>query len=193
MNQFLILMIEGAFQLILSIFVPIWKNPFEGFKDEKIKNNKTLFIILFILYVLLQIVVNIYRIYCNVIYSPMARSLIDYFMNPFLNIFFFFVEKDFFDNVVYFVVSEILCCVMSFFGCVFNEYIVLYCCGLERETKDEIADRATIPESEKSFNKCELQPIFNNDNDNEEFDENDNNINYSNSIISVNSYLDIKI
>ena len=131
-------MIEGAFQLILSIFVPIWKNPFEGFKDEKIKNNKTLFIILFILYVLLQIVVNIYRIYCNVIYSPMARSLIDYFMNPFLNIFFFFVEKDFFDNVVYFVVSEILCCVMSFFGCVFNEYIVLYCCGLERETKDEI-------------------------------------------------------
>ena len=179
MNPFLILMIEGAFQLILSIFVPIWKNPFEGFKDEKIKNNKTLFIILFILYVLLQIVVNIYRIYCNVIYSPMARSLIDYFMNPFLNI--------------YFVVSEILCCVMSFFGCVFNEYIVLYCCGLERETKDEIADRATIPESEKSFNKCELQPIFNNDNDNEEFDENDNNINYSNSIISVNSYLDIKI
>ena len=82
---------------------------------------------------------------------------------------------------------------MSFFGCVFNEYIVLYCCGLERETKDEIADRATIPESEKSFNKSELQPIFNNDNDNEEFDENDNNINYSNSVVSVNSYLDIKI
>ena len=95
MNPFLILMIEGAFQLILSIFVPIWKNTFEGFKDEKIKNNKTLFIILFILYVLLQIVVNIYRIYCNVIYSPMARSLIDYFMNPFLNIFFFFVERFF--------------------------------------------------------------------------------------------------
>ena len=69
-------MIEGAFQLILSIFVKIWKNPFKGFKDEKIKNNKTLFIILFILYVLLQIVVNIYRIYCNVIYSPMARSFI---------------------------------------------------------------------------------------------------------------------
>ena len=31
---------------------------------------------------------------------------------------------------------------MSFFGCVFNEYIILYYCGLEHETKDEIADRA---------------------------------------------------
>ena len=37
---------------------------------------------------------------------------------------------------------EIICIVMSFFGCVFNEYIILYYCGLERETKDEIADRA---------------------------------------------------
>ena len=31
---------------------------------------------------------------------------------------------------------------MSFFGCVFNEYIILYCGGLERETQDEIAKRA---------------------------------------------------
>ena len=31
---------------------------------------------------------------------------------------------------------------MSFFGCVFNEYIILYCFGLEHETQDEIADRA---------------------------------------------------
>ena len=93
MNQFLILMIEGAFQLILSIFVPIWINPFEGFKDEKIKNKKTLFIILFILYILLQIVVNIYRIYCNVIYSPMARSL--FYESIFKYIFLFCRERFF--------------------------------------------------------------------------------------------------
>ena len=100
-----------------------------------------------------QIVVNIYRIYCNVIYSPMARSLIDYFFNPFINIFFYFIEQEFFKNIYYFVVSEIICCVMSFFGCVFNEYIVLYCCNLELETQDEIADRAKIGESEKLINQ----------------------------------------
>ena len=59
-------------------------NPFKPF--ENIKCNLALFIFLFILYTLFQVIVNIYRIYCNVIYSPMARSLVDYLMNPFINI-----------------------------------------------------------------------------------------------------------
>ena len=45
-------------------------------------------------------------------------------------------------NVTYFIIIEIICIVLSFFGCVFNEYIVLYCCGLEHDTQDEVANRA---------------------------------------------------
>ena len=86
MNPFLILMIEGIFQILFAFLTPFWDNPFKRFKNEKVKSNLTLFICLFITYVIFQIVVNIYRIYCNVIYSPMARSLIDYFLNPFVNI-----------------------------------------------------------------------------------------------------------
>ena len=37
-------------------------------------NDKTRFIIVFIAFALVQVIVNIYRIYCNVIYTPMARS-----------------------------------------------------------------------------------------------------------------------
>ena len=138
-----------------------------------------------------QIVVNIYRIYCNVIYSPMARSLIDYFFNPFINIFFYFIEQEFFKNIYYFVVSEIICCVMSFFGCVFNEYIVLYCCNLELETHDEIADRAKIGESEKLINQSELKSI--NDNESGETTQNDYITKNTKTILSINSSYNIKI
>ena len=138
-----------------------------------------------------QIVVNIYRIYCNVIYSPMARSLIDYFFNPFINIFFYFIEQEFFKNIYYFVVSEIICCVMSFFGCVFNEYIVLYCCNLELETQDEIADRAKIGESEKLINQSELKSI--NDNESGETTQNDCITKNTKTILSINSSYNIKI
>ena len=138
-----------------------------------------------------QIVVNIYRIYCNVIYSPMARLLIDYFFNPFINIFFYFIEQEFFKNIYYFVVSEIICCVMSFFGCVFNEYIVLYCCNLELETQDEIADRAKIGESEKLINQSELKSI--NDNESGETTQNDCITKNTKTILSINSSYNIKI
>ena len=140
MNPFIILMLEGIFEFIMASLSLIKIKPFDPFKH--ITCNLALFIFLFILYTLLQVIVNIYRIYCNVIYSPMARSLVDYLMNPFIYIISFFASNDFSHNFVYFIIIEITSIVMSFFGCVFNEYIILYCCGLERETQDEIADRA---------------------------------------------------
>ena len=179
MNPFFILMIEGIFQLLMAFLTPIWGyDPFKDFRQEKVQNNLALFIFLFILYILFQIVVNIYRIYCNVIYSPMARSLIDYFLNPFINIYFFFVERKDFENVAYFIVTEIFCCTMSFFGCVFNEYIILYCCDLESETQDEISDRG-----EKPMRQTELKLFLEKENN----DENDNEIKDSSTVISIDS------
>ena len=179
MNPFFILMIEGIFQLLMAFLTPIWGyDPFKDFRQEKVQNNLALFIFLFILYILFQIVVNIYRIYCNVIYSPMARSLIDYFLNPFINIYFFFAERKDFENIAYFIITEIFCCIMSFFGCVFNEYIILYCCDLESETQDEIADRG-----EKPMRQTELKLFLEKENN----DENDNEIKDSSTVISIDS------
>ena len=47
----------------------------------------------------------------------------------------------------------------EFFGCIFNEYIILYFCGLELETKDEIVNRAIDSESQA---QNELKDIFSN-------------------------------
>ena len=46
-------------------------------------------------------------------------------------------------NVTYFIIIEIIYIyiVLSFFDCVFNEYIILYCCGLEYDIQDEVSNR----------------------------------------------------
>ena len=77
----------------------------------------------------------------------MAKSLMDYFMTPFYNIFYYFYAKDFFDNKIYFIISEIISLIIDFFGCLYNEFIILFCCGLEHETKPEIKIRASISEN----------------------------------------------
>ena len=91
----------------------------------------------------------------------MARSLVEYILNPFFNIYTFFELDDFNKKVSHFIISMIICTIISFFGCVYNEYIILYCCGLENETKDIIAERA--PNANNLF-----------ENDNYELDINDN-------------------
>ena len=63
---------------------------------------------------------------------------------------------DFNRNVLYLVISIILSVVISFFGCVYNEYIILFCCELEKETKDSIAERAKSVENFPESIICEL-------------------------------------
>ena len=176
MNPFIILMLEGVFEFIMASISFIIMDPFSPFAN--ITGSLGLFIFLFILYTLLQVIVNIYRIYCNVIYSPMARSLVDYLLNPIINIYTFFALGDFYYNVAYFIIIEIISIVISFFGCVFNEYIILYCFGLERETQDKIAERAKN-QFQKELNDMSTI-IYNN--------ENDDDIRKSSTIISYDGF-----
>ena len=138
MNPFKVLMFEGICELVMSVFLSIGQEPFKEiinlYKETSIWNF-ILLIFFFLIHLLLSVLVNAYKVYCNVIYTPMARSLIDYLMNPFFNIYYFFTENDFNGDYIYFIISEIICLVVDFFGCIYNEYIILYCCGLEHETK----------------------------------------------------------
>ena len=94
MNPFKILACEGAFEVVMAILFSIGKKPFkeliELYDNEEIKKgDKILLSFLLLIYFILSIVVNAYKIYCNVKYSPMASSLVHFFMNPLLNIFYF--------------------------------------------------------------------------------------------------------
>ena len=173
-NPFLILMLEGIIELIFSIiYISIYNDNFDEFISKYIEitlEDLILSIIGFIVYIIIAAITNIYKIYCNVIYSPMARSLIEYLLNPFLNIYTFFKLNDFNKSVVYLIISIIICIVISFFGCVYNEYIILFCCGLEYETEDIIIERSRKTENAP---KQENYRLLSKDTDNDSEKEND--------------------
>ena len=70
----------------------------------------------------------------------MARSLAGYFFNPFLSIYYFIRNTE--KNYFYFFINELIGILADIFVCVYNEYIILFCCGFEHDTKDSISQRS---------------------------------------------------
>ena len=189
-NPFGIIMGEGIFTFILTFIYAIVSKETNVFKEIKqIYNDEStgkfgLLIFLLFLYFLLSAVLNVYKIYCNVVLSPMAKSLIEYLFNPVYIIFSFFFDNDFLfkgeSNALFFLINEILSFVFIFFGFVYNEYIILYCYQLEYDTNYGISIRAI--ESIKGDTLDDLKeeaPILNNEDDDDDNKENIYNSNYS--------------
>ena len=107
--------------------------------------------------------INAYKVYSNIIFLPMARALIEYLLNPLFNIYFFVMKLDFNNNYASFFLAEIICTIISFFGSVYNEYIILSCFGLDKETNYAIKERAKNIENTPLVNMDELSN--NNDED----------------------------
>ena len=150
LNPFLTLMIEGIFVFIMSIIYSINKEPFKEIITQY-KNTDTgnfvLLIFVLSLYFFCSAFLNVYKIYCNVVYSPMERSFSDYFFVPFFNIFYFIWKNDFHNDYFYFFICEIIGLIIDFFGCVFNEYLIIFCFGLDYDTSESIALRALEKET----------------------------------------------
>ena len=148
MNPFIVLMYEGIFGFILTFLFFL----IQGYLDDikavyKNKNfNFALFVFLLFLYVILSAGKNIFLLVTTKIYSPMTKSLTDYFLNPIYILYSYGVEKDFHSegklNIPYFIINIFLSLIISFFGCVFNEFIILLFCGLELDTYDQISQRS---------------------------------------------------
>ena len=166
---------EGFFGIIMFSLYSITDNPFKDIK-ENIKTNNgwenfLLFFLLF-LYFAFSAGVNVYKILCNVLYSPMAKALSSYTFNPFFLIYYFLNENDFKTdgekNYFYFIINIVLSVLIDFFGLFYNEIFVLYCCGLEYETYHGIAQRSTVNAT------TELDDLkILNDNDNNADNDND--------------------
>ena len=142
-------MYEGLFGFILSFFLFFIPN----FGDDIILIykkfstwNLVLFTFLLVLYLILCGGRNVFRVITTKLYSPMARSLTDYFINPLYLIYYFAMGKDFLNegerDIIYFIVNLITSIIISFCGCIYNEFIVLYFCGLETNTHKQISERS---------------------------------------------------
>lgn len=164
-NPFKVLMIEGLVGLVFGFVYCFCYNPIPELKKfyEYDHNNKKIFpyIILFsVLFLILCGVQNIFRVVTNKVYSPMALALAQYFLNPIYIIFTLIVEKDFEskrgNTYLFFSLNLILTIIISLCGCVYNEFIILFFCGLQHETYKEISFRAALPDSENEIDNINV-------------------------------------
>ena len=152
-NPFHLLMVEGIFGIFLSIIYSFIDNPIENIVNFYQRNNKINIIYLVIclfLFVILSGGRNGYKILTIRLYSPMTKAISDFFFNPILIIYYFFMGIDFQfhneRNILFFIINLILSIIIAFCGCVYSELFIIYHFNLERDTHIEISERATIVE-----------------------------------------------
>ena len=172
-NPFQCLMLEGLFGLIYSLIYFLYKNPFPDiinyYKNKS--ENYGLLIFLLILYSFLCGGQNMFRVTTNKIYSPMAATLSQYFLNPIYITINFILGNDFNSNgkrnYVYFIINFLLSFIISFCGCVYNEFLILFFYGLQYETHDQISSRAITMD----IDEYDINDLNSNANENDEHDD----------------------
>ena len=154
MNPNIILMCEAVLGLIFISIYSAGENPFKDIKrifEENNTGDLILFIFLLFLYFAFSASVNVYKILVNGLYSPMVKNLAVYILNPFIYLYYFIIQNDFLSNgernYFYFIINIIIAIIISFFGCVFNEFLVLSFCGLDHDTHFSVSRRASDFES----------------------------------------------
>ena len=149
-NPFHLLMTEGIFGILLSIIYSYIENPIDNIVDFYQKNNKINFIYLIICliaYIILSGGRNSYKLLTIRLYSPMTKAIADFFLNPVLIIYYFFMGIDFkfenHKNILFFIINLILSIIIVFCGCIYSELFIVYHLNLERDTHREVSRRAT--------------------------------------------------
>ena len=153
MSPFVIIFDEGLSTFILTSIYSIFRNPFKEISDKynELEIGKSIvFIVLIVLYFISCAFVNVYKTYCNILYSPMTKSLASYFLNSAFIIYYYAAGNDFFSNgkknFFYFFINLIFSIIIDFFGLIYNEFFVLNFWNLEAETHQQIACRAMTKE-----------------------------------------------
>jgi hypothetical protein len=145
------MLFEGIINTILAASVFLFSSPqqqlsnFISFYD--VSGWKFfLTLILLIVYSIVTGFKNIYRRETIKEFTPMTRILAQSILDPY----FIIIEKNNYENTLYFVTILIFSFVMIFCSCIYNEVFVLYVCGLEKDTHLEIAHDINIGSSSAS-------------------------------------------
>ena len=168
LNEYKTLMWEGIFGIILTAIYCAYDSPFYILVDYYNSHSLSDFLFLLltlIIYVFLSGGRNALRVYVNKLYSPIVKTLTDYFINPIYSIYYFSMGEDFITNgsknVVYFIINLLSSLIITFFGCVYNVFIVLDFCDLGFYSYDEVSKRAS------EFERISLSKLGMNEEENE--------------------------
>ncbi len=144
-NIFKLIRLQSFINLILMALLYSFKMPRQEVKDlfclEKYKwYNIFLGIGLILVYAILSGFKNIYRRYTVQEYTPMTRALAESILDPIFLIIGFFGKNE--NNSLYYFLPNLICTIIIVLcGCVYNDFIILYFCGLEKDTYLEISKR----------------------------------------------------
>ena len=148
-NPFFELMFEGLFGFLISCLYCIFYSPFDEISKFRKSHSTSDFIVLIFslfLYCFLSGGKNCFRVLTTKIFSPMTTTCMEYIFNPFYMIYYFVAGIDFIPygqrNYLYFIINLIITFIVSFCGCVYNEFIILFFCGLEKDTHDQVVKRS---------------------------------------------------
>ena len=106
--------------------------------------NISFIIFLLLLYSIVSGFLSIYKLFTVKIYSSTTRSLFDSFFDILFFIYFIFSDEKHVIkvNTLFFWINIFFHIIIIFFGLVYNEFIVLYCYGLETNSYLEINKRS---------------------------------------------------
>ena len=152
-SPFFALLFEGLFGFILSFIYGIFYDPLEQFRKINSSLNFTVIIILLVLYIILSGLKNAFRVQTTKIYSPMTTTFMDYILNPVYLTIYFALNEDFLTkgkrNYAHFFINLFLALIMTFFGLIYNEFIIIFFFRLEKDTHQEVSRRASLVELEE--------------------------------------------
>ena len=173
LNPYKVMMLEGFINsFIIFVFFLINEyvinitNSFNIILDKKGSSDIVIFSILIILFFILTGFKNIYRVITIKIYSPMTRALTECILDPIL----YSISTYGKENIWYYIINIICLIIMGFCSLVYNDFLVLYFCGLENNTHLEITKRSQLLSTVSSDSFYNEGNIFYDDND----DDNDN-------------------
>ena len=172
-NPFYILLLEGIFGFILSLIYGICDSPLYYIGLYTNYNSPELLsivIILLVLYIILSGLKNAFRVQTTKIFSPMTTTFIDYLLNPIYLIIYFALNEDFLINgkrkYAHFFINLFLALIITLLGFIYNEFIIIFCCGLEKDTYQEVSNRASL--NEEKENAKEFFALYDLEEDQEE-------------------------
>ena len=171
LNPYKVLMLEGFIGCLFISILFFFDSTYEGINSLKNSKELIILIVLLIIYFLLTYFKNIYRVLTIKTYSPMTRALTESIVDPVEIIYQLIInngeEKDKIKyRVLYYILISVCLFTISFLSLVYNDFIVLYCWGLQYNTHLEINKRAISYENLNSG-------IMDDDDDNVDEESND--------------------
>jgi len=171
-----ILLYEGLTGTVLiPMLLLIDNDSYQDFKEIKVEKNNIFLIFLFIGFVIINAFKNLYRVLTIQYYSSMTRALAESILDPFVLFYYLFLpemdnkekKEGNLNDFIYFFLIIFFLVIIAFCSLVYNDFIILYCFGMEKNTYIEIKKR--------SYSNLNNAILDENDSDSDEDNNDDNN------------------